>query len=178
MHSGPREVVQGNSGENPGGWRRERRWPTSAVDVVHCVAEKMSEAPAASVPRSCYASLVRFEERSGLPGSCLTMVVKSAMVEAAASKETVDKAPQFPLGAVAALELMVSLPGTALPLKVAFARLVQIYEVLRMDDMQRIKLADVELVESGLIAKLRKDPSSFHPKRNVCGGPDMVAERL
>ena len=117
------------------------------------------------------------------------MVVKSAMVEAAASKETVDKAPQFPLGAVAALELMVSLPGTALPLKVAFARLVQIYEVLRMDDMQRIKLADVELVESGLIAKLRrgpsgliaklrKDPSSFHPKRNVCGGPDMVAERL
>ena len=92
-------------------WRRERRWPTSAVDVVDCVAEKMSEAPAASFPRSCGASLVRFEERSGLPESCLTMVVKSSMVEAAASKETVDKAPRFPLGVIAALELMVFLQG-------------------------------------------------------------------
>ena len=33
------------------------------------------------------------------------------MVEAAAGKETVDKAPRFPLGVIAALELMVSLPG-------------------------------------------------------------------
>ena len=39
-------------------WRRERRWPTSAVDVVDYVAEKMSEAPAASFPRSFGASLV------------------------------------------------------------------------------------------------------------------------
>ena len=60
----------------------------------------------------------------------------------------------------------------------AWARMVQIYEVLRMDDIQRIKLADVVLVESGLIAKLKKDPTSFHPKRNVRGGPDMDAERL
>ena len=80
------------------------------------------------------------------------MVVKryleSAVVEAAAGKETVDKAPRFPLGVIAALELMVSLPGTALLLKGAWARLVQIYGVLRMDDMQRIKLADVDGVGS------------------------------
>ena len=55
--------------------------------------------------------------------------------------------------------------------------------------MQRIKPADVEWMKSGLIAKLKKDqenwsregdwsPASFHPKRNVCGEPDMDAERL
>ena len=33
-------------------WRREKRLPGSAVDVVDYVAEKMSEAPAASFPRS------------------------------------------------------------------------------------------------------------------------------
>ena len=48
-------------------WRREKRWPGSAVDVVDDVAEKMSEAPAASFLRSFGASLVWFEERSGLP---------------------------------------------------------------------------------------------------------------
>ena len=48
-------------------WWREKRWPESAVDVVDCVAEKMSDAPAASFPRSFGASLEWFEERSFLP---------------------------------------------------------------------------------------------------------------
>ena len=53
--------------------------------------------------------------------------------------------------------------------------------------MQRIKPADVDGV--GFDREVEKDqenwsregdwsPASFHPKRNVCGEPDMDAERL
>ena len=67
--------------------------------------------------------------------------------------------------------------------------MVKVYGVLRMDGMQRIKPADVEWMESGLIAKLKRtkttgqvkddwSPASFRPKRNVRLGPDMDAKRL
>ena len=54
--------------------------------------------------------------------------------------------------------------------------------------MQRIKPADVEWMESGLVAKLKRTKTTgpgkkmesceFHPKRNVRSGTDMDAERL
>ena len=57
------------------------------------------------------------EERSGLPENqklsnddVVKRYLENAMVEAAAGKETVDKAPWFPLRVIAALELMVSIP--------------------------------------------------------------------
>ena len=104
-------------------WRRERRWPASAVDVVDYVVEKMSEAAAESFPRSFGTYLVWSEEKSG---------------------------PEAPCGVIAALELVVSVPGKPVALKVvALARLVKVHGVLRMDDMQGIKPA-------GLIANLRR----------------------
>ena len=64
------------------------------------------------------------------------------MVEAAAGKEIVDKAPRFLAGVIAAVELMVSFPGKPLALKVvAWARLVKVHGVMKMDDTQRIKPA-------------------------------------
>ena len=61
------------------------------MDVVDYFAEKMSEAPAASFPRSFGASLVWFEERSGLPENqklsnddVVKRYLENAMVEAAA----------------------------------------------------------------------------------------------
>ena len=72
-HGGPREDFEADPGEIPSGygtaarvflgtrclmWRRGRLWPTSAVDVVDYVTEKMSGARAACVPRSFGASLV------------------------------------------------------------------------------------------------------------------------
>ena len=79
-------------------WRREERWPGSAVDVVDYVAEKMSEAPAASFPRSFGASLVWFEEMSGLPENrklsnddVVKRYLENAMVEATTNKETVGQ---------------------------------------------------------------------------------------
>ena len=53
-----------------------------------------------------------FEERSGLPENrklfnddVVKRYLENAMVEAAAGKETLDKAPRFPIGVIAALEL-------------------------------------------------------------------------
>ena len=67
---------------------------------------------------------------------------------------------------------------------VAWARLVKVYGVLRMDDMQRIKPAEVgfdrEVEEDQDNGSREGDwsPASFLPKRIVRGGPDMDAERL
>ena len=202
-HGGPRKVIEGSFGEIPGRYTAAVSTFLGVVykvadvaegqtlDVVDYVAEKMSEAPAASFPRSLGASLVWFAQRSGLPENqklCNDDVVKrfleNAMVEATAGKETMDKAPLFPFGVIAALELMVFLLWKPLALKVvAWARLVEVYGVLRMEDMQRIKPADVEWMESGLIAKLRRTKTTgpdkatgvlrvFHPKRNVRGRRD------
>ena len=71
--------------------------------MVDFVAEKMSEAPAASFPRTFGASLVWFEERSGLlenrklsNDDVVKRYLENAMVEVATNKETVDKALRFP----------------------------------------------------------------------------------
>ena len=72
-----------------------------------------------------------FEERSGLPQNqklftddVVKRYLENAVVEVATNKKTVDKAPRFPLGVIAALDLMVSLLGKPPALKVvAWGRL-------------------------------------------------------
>ena len=70
-------------------WRREKRCPGSAVDVVDYVSEKMSEAPAACFPRSFGAPWCGSKRGR----ACLKLSNDDvvAMVEAAAGNETVDK---------------------------------------------------------------------------------------
>ena len=95
-------------------WRRGRAWPSSAVDLVDCIHEKVAEGCFASFPEVYRAAVSWMESRSGLPDGqrfsqdgFFKRNVDRALVVTVRGAESVKKAPRFPLSVVAALEVQV-----------------------------------------------------------------------
>ena len=144
-------------------WRRGLSWPEDAIDLIDYVNEKMREAPTASFPKVFAAAFCWFEARAGFPvekkysgHEQLRRMIERAKVDAGERQEETKRAPRFPVSIIVALEVAVASEGE-LPRGlrvVAWARLLKIYGVLRTDDLQRLRPANVSMGEAGMTGKL------------------------
>jgi hypothetical protein len=154
-------------------WRRGRVWPSSAVDLVDYIHEKVAEGCFASFPEVFRAAVSWMESRSGLPDGqrfsqdgFFRRNVDRALVVAVRGAESVKKAPRFPLSVVAALEVQVMDRGLPVVVRiVTWMRLLKVFGVLRSDDILRLRPGDVSLRESGLSGKLAQTKTTGAGKK-------------
>ena len=159
-------------------WRRGSCWPENVIDLIDYVSERMRESPTASFPKTFAAALGWFEARAGFPlGRRFTnneqfrRVVERAKADAGESQGEIKRAPRFPVSLIAALEVAV-VNEECFPLGlrvVAWARLLKIFGVLRTDDLQRLKPANITMGEAGFVGKLL---------RTKCTGPGKKVREL
>jgi hypothetical protein len=159
-------------------WRRGSCWPENVIDLIDYVSEIMRESPTASFPRTFAASLGWFEARAGFQmGRKFTnneqfrRVVERAKTDAGEAQGEVRRAPRFPVSLIAALEVAV-VNEDCFPRGlrvVAWARLLKVFGVLRTDDLQRLRPANITMGEAGFVGKLL---------RTKCTGPGKKVREL
>jgi hypothetical protein len=159
-------------------WRRGACWPKVVIDLIDYISEIMRESPTASFPKTFAASLGWFEARAGFPldhrfsnNEQFRRVVERAKTDAGEAQGEIKRAPRFPVSLIAALEVAVvsEVPFPKGLRVVAWARLLKIYGVLRTDDLQRLKPANITMGEAGLVGKLL---------RTKCTGPGKKVREL
>ena len=159
-------------------WHRGSQWPKDVVDLIDYVAEVMKDEPTATFPRAFAAAAGWFESRSGFSTNrrfsnheLFRRIIERANVEAEEALEEITRAPRFPISLIVALETAVidedSMPAGLRV--VAWCRLLKVYGVMRMDDLKRMRPANVTLGEGGLQGKLL---------RTKCSGPGKKVREL
>ena len=141
--------------------------------MVEYIWSYMREHPAPSFPRHLMAALAWMEARAGIEeGSRLShsdlvkKVVEKTIADAEDGSLERVRAPRLPIVMVAALEFKVLDEHCPVCLRVvAWTRLLKIYGVMRSDDLQRINPANVNLLESGLSARLQRTKTTGAGKK-------------
>ena len=153
--------------------RRQHAWPESAGDLCDYVREMVDQHAPKSFGNHFDGACRWFMPRTGhlmaqtlLNDESFKRTMQWAETELDKAVIKTKKAPRILVVVIASMELYVSEAGHPRVLRmVAWTRLLKVYGSMRGDDAQRLRPADLQLRESGLVGRLTRTKTTGAGRR-------------